>query len=287
MGSKVYKIPIACCDTRRRRLREISALADISSLESFMTFLDQFTPTPLPAPRNRLLAALPPEDLAQLWLRLEPVQLEFRKVLHAPEEPIAHVYFPETGYVSRLVSMENGDSTEVGLVGSEGIVGIAVLLGEDCDDFEMLVQMPGTALRLSATAFRQELARIPAFQLLVNRYALAHFGEVARTAACNAYHHIDQRLARWLLMAHDRVEGDELPMTHEFLSMMLGVRRAGVTVAAGTLQKAGLIRYGQGRIAITDRPSLEAAACECYGATWRAFDRAFGPNVRPEKIHLH
>ena len=252
-----------------------------------MAFPDQFTPAPLPAPRNQLLAALPPGDLAQLWPRLEPVQLEFRKVLHTPEEPIAYVYFPETGYVSRLVSMENGDSAEVGLVGAEGIVGIAVLLGEDCDDFEMLVQMPGTALRLSATAFRQELVRIPALQLLVNRYALAHFGEVARTGACNAYHHVDQRLARWLLMAHDRVEGDEFPMTHELLSMMLGVRRAGVTVAAGTLQKAGIIRYGYGQVVITDRPSLEAAACECYGATRRASDRLLRPSVQPEKTHCH
>lgn len=248
-----------------------------------MAFPDQLTPIPVPAPRNRLLAALAPGDLAQLWPRLELVQLELRKVLHAPEEPNAYVYFPETGYVSRLVSMENGAGAEVGLVGPEGFVGIAVLLGEDCDDFEMLVQVPGTALRLSASAFRQELVRIPALQPILNRYVLAHFGDVARTGACNAYHHIDQRLARWLLMAHDRVEGDEFPMTHEFLGMMLGVRRAGVTVAAGVLQKTGLIQYGHGHVAITDRPGLEAVACECYGTTRRALDRVFGPTVRPER----
>jgi CRP-like cAMP-binding protein len=118
---------------------------------------------------------------------------------------------------------------------------------------------------------------MPSLRTVLHRYALAHFEQVARSAACNGRHNIEQRLARWLLMAHDRVEGDEFPMTHEFLSMMLGVRRAGITVAAGTLQKAGLIRYERGRMAITDRPGLEAASCECYGIARRASDRLLGP----------
>jgi CRP-like cAMP-binding protein len=238
-----------------------------------MALFDQFAP----APRNRLLAAVPPGDLARLWPRLQPVELALRQVLHAPEEPVTAVYFPESGYISRLAPMDDGDSAEVGLIGPEGLDGLAVLLGGDSDSFETMVQAPGTALRIDATAFREELDRTPSLRTVLHRYALAHFEQVARSAACNGRHVIEQRLARWLLMGHDRVEGDEFPMTHEFLSMMLGVRRAGITVAAGALQKAGLIRYERGRMRITDRPGLEAAACECYGIARRAYDRLLGP----------
>jgi CRP-like cAMP-binding protein len=234
---------------------------------------DQFLPTP----RNRLLAALPPEDLARLWPWLQPVELAFRQTLHMPEEPIAAAYFPESGYLSRLAPMDDGDSAEVGLIGPEGMAGLALLLGSDRDNFELMVQVPGTALRLEAAAFHEALEQIPSLRTILQRYALAHFEQVARSAACNGRHHVEQRLARWLLMSHDRVEGDDFPMTHEFLSMMLGVRRAGVTVAAGTLQKAGLIRYGRGRMEITDRPGLEAVACECYGIARRAYDHLLGP----------
>jgi CRP-like cAMP-binding protein len=237
-----------------------------------MTFADK----PIPAPRNRLLAALPAAELAQLWPRLERVDLEFRKTLHAPEQPIGSVYFPETGYVSRLAPMEDGDSAEIGLVGPEGMTGMSLLLGADRENFEMLVQVPGTAMRMGAAAFRTALDDIPSLRPLLHRYVLAHFEQVARTGACNGRHDINQRLARWLLMAHDRVDGDEFPMTHEFMGMMLGVRRAGVTVAAGALQKAGLIRYVKGRMVVTDRPGLEAATCECYGMARRAHDSLFG-----------
>jgi CRP-like cAMP-binding protein len=230
---------------------------------------------PISTPRNRLLAALPASELARLWPRLERVELEFRKTLHAPEEPIGSVYFPETGYVSRLAPMDDGDSAEVGLVGPDGMVGMALVLGADRDNFEMLVQVPGTAMRMDAAAFREALDDIPSLRPLLHRYVLAHFEQVARTGACNGRHDINQRLARWLLMSHDRVDGDEFPMTHEFMSMMLGMRRAGVTVAAGALQKAGLIRYRAGRIIITDRPGLEAATCECYGMARRAHDSLF------------
>jgi CRP-like cAMP-binding protein len=231
---------------------------------------------PIPAPRNRLLAALPLDDLARLWPRLEAVELPFRKVLHAPGEPIEAVFFPETGYASMLACMEDGDAAEVGMVGREGMIGLPVLLGADHDDIEGMVQSPGTALRMDAQAFREELERLPASRTLLLRYALVHHGQVARTAACNGRHHVDQRLARWLLMAHDRVEGDEFPMTHEFLSMMLGVRRAGITVAAGQFQKAGFIHYERGCIDVTDRPGLESVACECYGIVRRAQDRLLG-----------
>jgi CRP-like cAMP-binding protein len=219
---------------------------------------------PVPTPRNRLLAALPAADLARLWPRLERVELEYRKTLHMPEEPIGSVYFPETGYVSRLAPMEDGDSAEVGLIGPEGMTGMSLLLGADRENFEMLVQVPGTAMRMGAAGFGTALDDTPSLRPLLHRYVLAHFEQVARTGACNGRHDINQRLARWLLMSHDRVEGDEFPMTHEFMGMMLGVRRAGITVAAGALQKTGLIRYRAGRIQVTDRPGLEAATCECY-----------------------
>jgi len=230
----------------------------------------------VPATRNRLLAALPPDDLARLRPRLEAVELPFRKVLHVPGKPIEAVYFPETGYVSMVAYLEDGDAAEVGLAGYEGMVGLPVLLGADHDDIEAMVQSPGTALRMDAQAFREELERIPGLRNLLLRYALVHHGQVARTAACNGRHHTDQRLARWLLMAHDRAQEDDFPITHEFLSMMLGVRRAGITVAAGLLQKAGFIRYNRGRIEVTDRPGLESVACECYGIVRRAQDQLLG-----------
>jgi CRP-like cAMP-binding protein len=228
---------------------------------------------PMPSPRNRLLAALSLADLAYLWPRLEAVELHCRQVLHAPDKPIGFVYFPETGYVSMLAYMEDGDAAEVGLIGQEGFIGLPVLLGLECDDIEAIVQAPGSALRIEAAAFREHLEQLPAFRTLLLRYALVHHGQVARTAACNGRHHTDQRLARWLLMAHDRSEGDGFPMTHEYLSMMLGVRRAGITVAAGQLQKAGFIHYQRGCIEVTDRPGLESVTCECYGIVRRAADR--------------
>ncbi|SDB73843.1 Crp/Fnr family transcriptional regulator [Belnapia rosea] len=232
--------------------------------------------TSMSSPRNRLLAALPADDLARLWPRLEAVELPLQKVLHKPGEPIKDVYFPESGWVSMLAYLEDGDAAEVGMAGREGFVGLPVLLGADHDDIEAMVQAPGTALRMGTQAFREELERSPTLRGLLLRYALVHHGQVVRTAACNGRHHIDQRLARWLLMAHDRAEGDEFPMTHEFLSMMLAVRRAGVTTSAGTLQRAGHIQYGRGRITVTDRPGLESVACECYGVVRRSQDSLFG-----------
>jgi CRP-like cAMP-binding protein len=233
-------------------------------------------PTTLPAPRNRLLQMLPPEDLAALWPKLEPVELELKQTLQLPEVPVDAVYFPETGWVSMIATLEDGDGAEVGLVGHEGMVGLPLLLDTELEDLEGMVQCPGTALRLPAADFREALEQLPEFRRLLLRYALVHFGQVTRTAACNGRHDIAQRLARWLLMGHDRAEGDTFPMTHEFLSMMLGVRRAGVSTAAGVLQKSGLISYRAGQMTITDRPGLEDACCECYGVQRRASERLFG-----------
>ncbi|PWC29089.1 Crp/Fnr family transcriptional regulator [Pseudoroseomonas aestuarii] len=201
--------------------------------------------------------------------------MPLRRTLHEPEAPIKTVYFHETGWSSMLAILENGDGAEVGLIGFEGVVGLSVLLGGETEDLEALIQGPGTAFSLNAEDLRQAMEEDPALRRLLLRFVLAFLGQVTRTGACNGRHHTDQRLARWLLMAHDRSEGDEFPITHEFLAMMLGVRRAGVTVAAGALQRAQFIRYERGRITVLDRPGLESAACECYGVTRRAYDRLF------------
>lgn len=229
-----------------------------------------------PTPRNRLLAALPPEDLAHLWPRLEPVELPLRQVLQVPNEPITAVYFPESGWVSMLALLVDGGAAEVGLIGREGMLGLPVFFGAETSTLESMVQGGGTALRLGAGAFREELERTPSLQSLLLRYAFAHQQQVAQTAACNGRHVLEQRLARWLLMAHDRANGDEFPMTQDFLAMMLCVHRPGVTIAARIFQQAGYIRYTPGNITITDRPGLEAVACECYGTVRRQFEQLLG-----------
>ena len=229
-----------------------------------------------PAPRNHLLAALPSEDLARLWPRLEPVELPFRHVVQVPEEPITAVHFPEEGWISMMALLSDGGAAEVGLIGREGMLGLPVFFGAETTTLEGMVQGPGKALRLSAAAFREELEAIPSLRPLLLRYAFAHQQQVAQTAACNGRHVLEQRLARWLLMAHDRADGDDFPMTQEFLATMLCVHRPGVTVAARVLQQTGYIRYAPGNITVTDRAGLEEVACECYGAVRRQFRQLLG-----------
>ena len=228
------------------------------------------------AVRNRLLAALPPDGFAALAPALRPVELEFKRTLHRPDRPIEAVYFPEGGMVSLLTPLEEGQTTEVGIVGREGLVGLPVVLGAESASTEAMVQMPGDALRVPAPELREVFEASAALRGVLLRYAQASHTQIAQTAACNGQHAVDERLARWMLMAHDRAGADEFPMTQEFMAMMLGVRRAGVSVAAGTLQKAGVIRYGYGRITVLDRAGLEAAACECYGAVRRQYERLLG-----------
>ena len=230
------------------------------------------------AVRNGLLAALPPEDLARLRPRLQPVELPFDQTLFPADGEVEAVLFPESGMVSLLATLEGGEQVEVGVVGREGLVGLPLVLGDDRSLVEGRVQQEGTALRIGAAAFRAAMEESAALRLVLNRYALAFQAQVTLTAACNARHAIEQRLCRWLLIAHDRAGADEFPMTHEFISMMLGVRRPGVSLAAGVLQKAGLIRYVRGRMAVTDRHGLEAASCECYHTARREFARLLGPS---------
>jgi CRP-like cAMP-binding protein len=229
-----------------------------------------------PNPHNRLLAALAPDDLARLRPRLEPVELKLRQILQVPEQPIAAVYFPQTGRISMVALLADGGAAEVGVIGREGMVGFPLLFGADTSSVEAMVQGPGTALRLSTAAFQEELEHLPTLRPLLLRYALAFHEQVTHTAACNGRHALEQRLARWLLIAHDRADGDEFPVTQEFLAMMLCVHRPSVTLAAQLLQQAGYIRYKSGHMAIIDRPGLEAAACECYGTVRRQFERLLG-----------
>jgi CRP-like cAMP-binding protein len=234
------------------------------------------SPSAAPPPRNRLLAALPAEDLARLWPQLEPTDVKLRQVLHAPDEPITAVFFPEAGMVSMLTVLTDGRAAEVGVVGSEGMVGVPLLLGGDSSAVEAMCQAAGPMLRLRADLFQRALEESAALRGLLLRYTLAFQQQVSQTAACNGNHTLHQRLARWLLLAHDRAESDEFVMTQEFMALMLCVHRPSVTQTAQSLQEVGIIRYGKGRVTILDRAGLEAAACECHGAVRRQFEKLLG-----------
>jgi len=229
-----------------------------------------------PSTRNQLLLKLSADDFAWLAPHLRRADMTFRATLHAAGDPIASAIFPEHGYASMLATLEDGDAAEVGMVGYEGFVGLPLLFGSDRSLVEAMVQAGGSAIHLPAEIFQQACEERPTLRALMLRYAMVFNVQVTMTAACNGRHLVEQRLARWLLMAHDRTDGDEFAMTHEFLSMMLGVRRAGITVAAGGLQRAGFIRYEQGRIRIIDRHGLETAACECHATVRREAERLLG-----------
>jgi CRP-like cAMP-binding protein len=228
------------------------------------------------AVRNRLLAALPAADFELLSASLTLVSLSLKQTLLEADEPIKAAYFVETGMVSYLAYLAGGEAIEVGIIGPEGMVGMPLILGVDSAPAGAIVQMQGTALRISPAALRQAFNESKALHTRLLRYMQALYTQVSQTAVCNGHHSLEERLARWLLMAHDRAEGDQFPMTHEFMAMMLGVRRSGVTVTAGTLKQAGLISYASGRMTVLDRPSLEATACECYGTVQRHFEQLLG-----------
>jgi CRP-like cAMP-binding protein len=216
------------------------------------------------AVKNSLLTALSQEDLKQFFSDLYPVSLSLRQILYETGAPLEHVYFIEDGVASVLTTMANGATIEVGMIGAEGMVGLSALLGGEISAQHVVVQIPGNALRMNAALCKNAFDQRAAIRATFLRFTEAVLNLSAQTAACNRLHAIDQRCARWLLMAFDRIQSDVMPMTQEFLSSMLGVRRAGVTEAAGELQRSGLIRYQHGRITLIDREGLEAAACECY-----------------------
>jgi CRP-like cAMP-binding protein len=222
---------------------------------------------------NHLLASLPADEQERLRARLQPVRLNRKQMLQRPGEPIEQVYFPLNGLCSSVASMENGSASEVASVGRDGLVGLSLFLGAESTPFQVFAQIPGEALRMSAAAFREEVERSAALQSLVRRYAAALLVQSAQTAACNRLHPVEQRCARWLLMAHDRLAVNRFQLTHEFFSQFLGVRRSSVTVAAGALQAGGAIRYVYGVITVVSRARLEAAACECYRTIAAEYER--------------
>jgi CRP-like cAMP-binding protein len=213
---------------------------------------------------NRLLAALPDAEYQRLIPHLEHVSLSLKQVLYEVGEPIEYVYFPHQSIVSALSTMEDGSMVEVGLVGNDGIVGIPAALGDNITATTAMVQVPDSAMRMKASLLKSEFQRGGSLQSLLLRYMQAQHAFVSQNAACNRLHYLEGRLARWLLLVCDRVKSNELPLTHEFMAQMLGVRRSGVTEAANMLQQSGLIRYTRGKVTILNREELEATSCECY-----------------------
>src|ERR1041385_2120276 len=213
---------------------------------------------------NSMLAALPRTAYRHLLTGLEPVALTFGEVLHEPGKRIQHVYFPGNSLVSLLTVVEGHRALEVGMVGREGMVGVPLSLGTDVSPVRALVQGAGAAMRMTSARFTEEIRKNPPLRQEVARYTRALMAQITQTAACNRFHVVEARLARWLLMTRDRVGSDEFRLTHAFLGHMLGVRRVGVTTAARALQKRKLIAYSRGEIRILDRRRLEDAACSCY-----------------------
>jgi CRP-like cAMP-binding protein len=217
-----------------------------------------------PPMSNHLLAALGEADIAPLVAELERITLPIKHFVHRPGDLIDYVYFPESGFCSELTVLENGDMVEVATIGREGMVGVFAMQDGQIAPSAAMVQFELTCYRMPARIYRREMQRAGGLRAVMSRYGHAHTALIMQSTACNAVHTVEQRLARWLLMAHDRVGRDEFPLTQEFLAMMLGVARPTVTIVAGTLQKAGLITYRRGSLAIVDREKLEAASCECY-----------------------
>jgi CRP-like cAMP-binding protein len=227
--------------------------------------------------RNRLLHLLPADDYAWLAPHLTPVALPARRVLYTPGETVRDVYFPEAGGVSVINRLSTGRTVEVGTVGPEGLVGLSAVLDAASAPSETVVQVGGTGFRAPAAIVVEGFAERPALRCVLARYAQAYLIQVAQTAACNSVHPVDRRCARWLLMAHDRIDrAPTFELTHEFLAYMLAVRRASVSAATQALERAGVIRNGRGRVTVLDRDGLERAACECYGVVRREFDRLVG-----------
>jgi CRP-like cAMP-binding protein len=229
---------------------------------------------------NRLLAALPDAEWERWAQHLEPVDMPLGKVLYESGSRLSHVYFPVTSIVSLLYVMEDGASAEIAVVGNEGIVGISLFMGGESTPSRALVQSAGQGFRLKSELMLLEFNRAGPVLHLLLRYTQALITQMSQTAVCNRHHSLDQQLCRWLLLSLDRLHSSELVMTQELIANMLGVRREGVTEAAGNLQQAGLIRYQRGHITVVDRAGLERRTCECYAVVKKEYDRLL-PSMTP------
>lgn len=222
---------------------------------------------------NRLLAAIPREEYDRLLPLMEAVSLDLKQILYQPNERIEYVYFPINGAVSLVTIMKNGIGAEVGLVGNEGMVGLAVFLKADRTVGQAITQIPGHGLKMKAEVFKREVTSSSPLYNRLQRYTQALFDQIAQTSGCNRMHSIEQRFCRWMLMCQDRMGSDQFPLTQEFLAQMLSVRRAGVSEIASVMQKAGLIQYNRGKMTILNRKRLETSSCECYAIIKQQFDR--------------
>ena len=234
------------------------------------------------ARQNHLLAALPIVDYERLVGDLELIPMALGDVLYESGSQQGHVYFPTNCIVSLLYVMEDGSSAEIAVVGNEGIIGVSLFMGGETTPSRAVVQSAGYAYRLKGQFLKREFTRSVELQHLLLRYTQALLTQMAQTAVCNRHHSVDQQLCRWLLLSLDRLASNELTMTQELIANMLGVRREGVTEAAGKLQEVGLIHYSRGRITVVNRPGLEAKACECYRVVKREFDRLL-PDIMPKE----
>ncbi|MGJ5629117.1 Crp/Fnr family transcriptional regulator [Nostoc sp. CALU 1950] len=232
---------------------------------------------------NKLLAALPASDYERLVPHLKLVSLPTRQVIYEPGKPITQVYFPQNAVVSIVTSMKDGSMVEVGIVSNEGMVGIPIILGGNTTTTKAFVQVSGIGMQMDADVLKTEFDRGGAIQNLLLRYIRAVYSELTQGCACNRLHTLEERLARWLLTVSDRLESENFPLTQEFIAQMLGVRRSGVTVAASTLSRAGMIRYQRGQINILNRENLEATSCECYRVIQNEFARLLGNQPRRDR----
>jgi CRP-like cAMP-binding protein len=245
-----------------------------------------FVPAVLPRPRNLILSQLPEAEYAALAKSLVPVDLPLSKSLSEPNQPIEYVYFVNTGLISTDALTENGESVEVGVIGWEGFSGLAALLDQPQMSHSVIVQGIGEGYRIRASIVRDEFLKGRVFRDLVHAFAYLQLAQMSQSVLCNRMHTVDARLARWLLTSADRMESETLNLTQEFLAQMLGTQRSTVTVAAGEMQRDGLIAYSRGKIQILDRPKLEAKACECYGIVRSSYERILGVNSVSKPVYV-
>lgn len=231
------------------------------------------------AQMNHLIAALPEDEFTRINPSLEPVSLSLGEVIYESGEQLEYIFFPTTAIISLLYIMENGSTAEIGMSGNDGLVGIALYMGGSTTPSRAVVQSAGNAFRMPSKALKEEFTRGGVFQKVLLRYTQSLMTQISQTAVCNRLHTVEQQLCRWLLINHDLLRTNKLIMTHDLIANMLGVRREGVSIAAGRLQEKGLIKYVRGTITMLDREALELAACECYRVVRDEYDRLLGTYI--------